>query len=34
MQVGKRLEGVDIKHKRLELSKIKSQNVLVILYLR
>ena len=30
MQVGERLEGVDIKHKRLKLSKVKSQNVLVI----
>ena len=34
MQVGKWLEGVDIKRKRLKLSKVKSQNVLVILYLR
>ena len=34
MQVGERLEGVDIKCKRLKLSKVKSQNILVILYLR
>ena len=35
MQVGEWLEGVDIKHKRLKLSKVKvKSNVLIILYLR
>ena len=38
MQVGERLEGVDIKCNRLKLSKVKvkkkKKNVLVILYLR
>ena len=35
MQVGKWLEGVDIKCKRLKLSKVKVKyNVLIILYLR
>ena len=35
MQVGERLEGVDIKRKRLKLSEVKVKyNILTILYLR
>ena len=35
MQLGERLEGVDIKCKRLKLSKVKvKKNVLIILYLK
>ena len=29
MQVGKQLEGVDIKHKRLKLSKVKVKTYLL-----
>ena len=33
MQVGERLEGVDIKHKRLKLSKVKVKLMYLLFYI-